>query len=54
MAKLKLVPAVIGACLLGLLGGTLVANATAGITSPETFSVGFDITKTRFVDMGGK
>jgi hypothetical protein len=45
--------AVVGvACLVGLAGGAFVANAAADITSPETISVRYDITKLRYIDVG--
>ncbi len=47
--------AVVGvACALGLVGGTLVANAGADITAPETITVLGTVTKDRFVDVGKK
>jgi hypothetical protein len=39
-------------CLLGLIGGTVVANAGADITSPETFTLVGTTIKDRFVDVG--
>jgi hypothetical protein len=39
------------ACLVGLIGGALVANAAAEIASPETISVRYDITKLRYIDI---
>ena len=48
----KLVSVVGGVCLLGLVGGTVVANAGADITSPETITVLGTTIKDRFVDVG--
>lgn len=39
-------------CLLGLIGGTVVANAGADITSPETFTLVGTTIKDRFADVG--
>jgi hypothetical protein len=38
------------ACLLGVIGGTVVANAGSSITSPETFTVLGSVTKTGLDD----
>lgn len=48
----RLVSVVGLACLIGLIGGTVVANAGADITSPETFTVVGTVIKDRFVDVG--
>jgi hypothetical protein len=48
----RLVSVVGGVCLLGLVGGTVVANAGADITSPETITVLGTIIKDRHVDIG--
>jgi hypothetical protein len=48
----KLVSLVGGVCLLGLVGGTVVANAGANITSPETITVLATSIKDRYVDVG--
>ena len=48
----KLVSLVGGVCLLGLVGGTVVANAGADITSPETITVLGTTIKDRYVDVG--
>jgi hypothetical protein len=51
MTKVRLIPAIFATCLLGLLGGTVVANATAEITSPETISVRYDVIQLRYIDV---
>jgi hypothetical protein len=48
----KLVSLVGGVCLLGLVGGTVVANAGADITSPETITVLGTTIQDRYVDVG--
>jgi hypothetical protein len=40
------------ACLVGLAGGTLIANAGADITAPETFTVIGTTIRDRFADVG--
>ena len=50
--KKRLVSVVGLVCLLGLVGGTVVANAGADITSPETFTLVGTTIKDRFVDVG--
>lgn len=52
-AMQKRLASIVGlACLLGLIGGTVVANAGADITSPETLTVVGTTSKDRFVDVG--
>jgi hypothetical protein len=48
----RLVSVVGGVCLLGLVGGTVVANAGADITAPETITVLGTTIKDRYVDVG--
>jgi hypothetical protein len=48
----KRVAAVVAACVLGVVGGTVAANAGADITSPETISALGTFTKQRYVDVG--
>jgi hypothetical protein len=49
----KWVVSLVGAvCLLGLVGGTLVANAGADITVPETITVLGTTVRDRYVDVG--
>ena len=52
MRRRKLVSTVGAACLLGVFGGTVVANAGADITSPETITVLGTTIKDRFIDVG--
>lgn len=44
--------AVVVACVLGMVGGAVVAHAGAGITSPETLNLHGTFTKQRYVDVG--
>ena len=48
----RLVSVVGGVCLLGLVGGTVVANAGADITVPETVAVLGTTIQDRYVDVG--
>ena len=48
----RFVSVVGGVCLLGLVGGTVVANAGADITSPETIATLGTTIKDRYVDVG--
>jgi hypothetical protein len=50
--RLKLVAVAGLVCLLGVIGGTMVANAGSDITSPETFTLVGTTVKDRFADVG--
>jgi hypothetical protein len=49
----RIVSVAVAAGLLGLIGGTVAANAGTNITSPETITAVGTSTKDKFVD-GGK
>ena len=50
----KIMSAIAAAGLLGLIGGTVVANAGTAITSPETITTVGTAVKDKFVDVGKK
>jgi hypothetical protein len=50
----RIVSVVAAAGLLGLIGGTVAANAGTDITSPETITTVGTVVKDRFVDVGKK